>query len=56
MKTVKAYKMDGSYNVYEVPPISVLIAHSKDTMGRQYDPVERKMVEGGLPYVLKVAK
>lgn len=54
MKRVKAYRLgDGGYSEYLVPSIKDAVRHSEETWGRQYDPRERKMIEGGLPIVIE---
>lgn len=40
---------DRSVNTYNVPSRAEHMANSKDTWGSQYDPVERRVIEGGLP-------
>lgn len=50
MRKIKVYRLgDDSYVTYEVPSRREAIAHAEDTFGRQFDRIERKHVEGGLP-------
>lgn len=54
MRTVSAYSLrDGARHEYLVPSMSEAIAHSKATWSKQYDPVERRTVEGGLPILIQ---
>lgn len=41
----------GAVSTWKAPTSAEAIEHSKRTHGRQYDPVERKTVEGGEPMV-----
>lgn len=58
MKTIKSTNVvTGAVRVWNVPSVDEAIAHSKETHGRQYDPIERKTIEGGKPMVwLEVTK
>jgi hypothetical protein len=50
---IKVYNLSTKqYETWQLPSASALLAHSKATCGKQYDRVERELVEGGLPYVL----
>lgn len=40
---------DTTISTYLVPSMAASILNSKETWGRGYDDVERKVVEGGLP-------
>lgn len=52
MRIVRAYQLGtATYAEYMVPSIAEALAHSKATHGKQYDPIERKNVEGGTALV-----
>lgn len=53
MRTIRAYSMkDDAYHEYAVPLKREAIANSEATWGSQYDRIERRTVEGGLPIVI----
>lgn len=44
---------EGRYVAYALPTMNRLMEHSQSTWNKQFDSVERKTFEGGLPYVLE---
>ena len=51
IKVINLYT--GNYNQWVVPSKYDLLDRSKTTWGKQYDKIEREIVEGGLPYVMQ---
>lgn len=57
MKLIRAYSFKAEqYHAYSVPTIHETVEHSNATWGKQYDPVERRVIEGGLPLLWERAK
>lgn len=40
-------------HTYIIPSLSEAMRHSRNTWGKQHDPIERRVVEGGLPIVMQ---
>ncbi len=54
MPTIKSKSVaDDSVIEWRVPSRRETLLHSTSTWGRQYDRIERKVVEGGLPIVIE---
>lgn len=51
MRKIVANRLDGSKAEYIVPSTTAAKAHIKATFERQWDKIERRHVEGGLPLV-----
>lgn len=50
MKKISVYSLEQEkYVEYEIPSKAMSMEHSERTWGTQWDAVERKHVEGGLP-------
>lgn len=54
MKTVKTFRLwSNSYVNYAIPSYEELLKNSKDTWDTTYDKIERSIIKGGIPVVLK---
>lgn len=54
IRTVKSISIwGGEPMTWRIPTRAEAMAQSSATWGKQYDRVERKMVEGGLPIVIE---
>lgn len=51
MRKITAHSLSGGKREYMVPSADEAKAYIKSTFDRQYDKVERRFVEGGLPLV-----
>ena len=56
-RIVHAFKLgSGETAAYVVPSLGAAIAHSKATWGKQFDRVENRVLEGGLPMLWERAE
>ena len=54
IRTIKSISIgDGEPMVWRIPTRAEAMAQSSATWGKQYDRVERKVVEGGLPILIE---
>lgn len=53
-RTIRSISIaDGSEVVWRVPTRAEAMANSRETWGKQYDRVERRTIEGGLPIIFE---
>ena len=54
MRTVKSISLSGLPDMtWRIPTRAEVLANSLKTWGQQYDPIEGKVMKGGLPIVIE---